>query len=111
MPIPENEAATEGKTRPAIKRPPSRQEEEGHTGIYLGPGVDLLEERDNVYYNRADGEIFARFPCNPTANYDTCDITRKEIQDGTWARLTGQGEGDLTDDPQFVSGWPDVDLR
>lgn len=85
--------------------------EGGHTGIYLGPGVDLLEERDNVYYSRVDGEIFAQFLCNPDRDYDTCDITRKEIQDGTWARLTGQGEGDLTVDPQFVSGWPNVDLH
>lgn len=85
--------------------------EEGHTGIYLGPGVELLEEAGNVYYSRVDGEIFAQFLCNPERDYDTCDISRKEIEDGTWARLTGQGEGDLTVDPQFVSGWPDVDLH
>jgi len=89
----------------------SRPDGDGHTGIYLGPGVELVEERDNVYYSRPDGEIFAQFLCNPTTDYDTCDIARIEIEDGTWAQLTGQGEGDLTVDPQFVSGWPDVDLH
>ncbi|MBN1437918.1 MAG: right-handed parallel beta-helix repeat-containing protein [Anaerolineales bacterium] len=80
--------------------------EGGPTGIYLGPGVVLLHEGDNVFYSRADGEITAEFATGRDA-----DFTRAEITDGTWAAFTGFGEGDLTVDPLFLSGWPDADLR
>ncbi|MBN1976165.1 MAG: hypothetical protein JW918_02090, partial [Anaerolineae bacterium] len=80
--------------------------EGGSTGIYLGPGVTLVREEHNLYYSRADGEITAEF-----AGERDADFTRAEIADGTWAAYTGQGQGDLTSDPLFVSGWPEVDVR
>ncbi len=79
-------------------------ENDGHTGLYLGPNVRLVSERDNVYWSREDGEIQAGF-------LDDRMVTRGEISDGTWARLTGQGQGDLCVDPLFVSPWPAVDLH
>ncbi|MDD1654279.1 MAG: right-handed parallel beta-helix repeat-containing protein [Methanomicrobiales archaeon] len=110
---------SEAKTGPAVRLRlvnnivafTSRPEGDGPTGIYLGPGVQLVEEWDNVFYSREDGEIFAQFLCDPETDYDTCDIGRNEILDGTWARLTGQGQGDLSVDPLFVSPWPDLDLH
>lgn len=89
----------------------SRPEGDGPTGIYLGLGIKLVEERDNVFYSNNNGEIFAQFLCNPHTDYDTCDIYRKEIADGTWARLSGQGMGDLVVNHQFVGVWPNVDLH
>ncbi len=79
--------------------------EGGATGIYLGPGVRLTEHH-NLYYSREDGEITAEF----AQGRDT-DFTRAEIADGTWTSYTGQGEGDLTADPSFVSSWPGVDVH
>jgi hypothetical protein len=78
----------------------------GPTGIYLGPGVMLMREGDNLFFSRESGEVTAEF----AAGHDA-DFTRAEIADGTWAGITGQGRGDLTLDPLFLSGWPDVDLR
>ncbi len=80
--------------------------EGGATGIYLGPGVSLVREGNNLFFSRADGEITAEF----ASGRDT-DFTRAEIADGTWAGYSGQGQGDLTDDPLFVGGWPQPDLR
>jgi hypothetical protein len=77
----------------------------GSTGIYLGEGVQLTEHH-NLYYSREDGEITAEF----VSGRDT-DFTRAEITDGTWTSYTGQGQGDVTSDPLFVSGWPNVDLH
>jgi hypothetical protein len=78
----------------------------GPTGIYLGPGVNLVREADNLYFSRSDGEIAAEF-----ASGRDSDFTRSEIADGTWSGYTGQGQNDLAVDPLFLSGWPDVDLR
>ncbi len=78
----------------------------GPTGIYLGPGVALVREEHNLYYSRAESEITAEFVTGRDG-----DFTRAEITDGTWAALTGQGQHDVTDDPRFISGWPDVDLH
>jgi hypothetical protein len=78
----------------------------GPTGIYLGPGVNLVREEHNLYYSREDGEITAEF----VSGRDV-DFTRAEITDGTWASYTGRGQNDTTDDPLFVSGWPEVDLH
>jgi hypothetical protein len=79
----------------------------GPTGVYLGPGVNLVHESHNLYYSRDDGEITAEFLSRPDP-----DVTRAEIADGTWTTLTsGQGQGDLTDDPLFTSGWPGVNLH
>jgi hypothetical protein len=75
------------------------------TGIYLGGGVRLTEHH-NLYYSRVDGEITAEFVTGRDP-----DFTRAEIQNGTWAAFTGQGQHDLTSDPLFVSGWPAVDLH
>jgi hypothetical protein len=80
--------------------------EGGSTGIYLGPGVNLVREQSNLYFSRADGEITAEF-----VNGHDPDFARAEIADATWGQSSGQGESDLTSDPLFVSGWPDADLR
>jgi len=77
----------------------------GSTGIYLGPGTNLVREDHNLYYSRADGEITAEFITGRDP-----DFTRGEIADGTWTAFTGQGQGDVTTDPLFASGWPSVDL-
>jgi len=78
----------------------------GPTGIYLGPGVTLVREAHNLYYSRADGEITAEFASGRDA-----DFTRAEIADGTWTAVTDQGQGDVTNDPLFLSGWSEVDLH
>ncbi len=78
----------------------------GPTGIYLGEGVQLTEHH-NLYYSREDGEITAEF-----VQGHGPDFTRDEIADGTWTSYTGgQGQGDVTSDPLFVSGWPNADLH
>jgi hypothetical protein len=78
----------------------------GSTGIYLGPGVDLVREEHNLYYSRADGEITAEF----VSGHDP-DFIRTEITDGTWTAYSGQGQGNVTDAPLFVSGWPGANLH
>ncbi len=80
--------------------------EGGSTGIYLGPGVNLVREDHNLYWSRADEEITAEF----VSGHDSA-FTRAEIGDGTWTQFSGQGQNDLTSDPLFVSGWPEPDLR
>jgi hypothetical protein len=75
------------------------------TGLYFGEGVQLTEHY-NLYWSREDGEIQAEF----VDGHDPW-FTRAEIADGTWATFGGQGQGDVTADPLFVSGWPDVDLH
>jgi hypothetical protein len=77
------------------------------TGIYLGPGVNLVREDHNLYYSRADGEITAEF----VSGREDPDFTRAEIADGSWTASTGQGQNDIMDDPLFGSGWPEVDLH
>jgi hypothetical protein len=71
------------------------------TGIYLGPAVKITEHH-NLYFSSLDGEI--------DADFLETEITRRELADGTWADLTGQGQKDLTTDPLFISGWPQLDL-
>jgi hypothetical protein len=80
--------------------------EGGPTGIYLGPGVRLVRESHNLYYSREDSEITAEF----VRGRDP-DFSRAEIAAGTWAQFSGQGQGNRTADPLFVSGWPQADLR
>lgn len=77
----------------------------GPTGVYLGPGVQLTEN-NNLYYSSIDEEITAEFISGHDAGF-----TREEIADGTWTSFTGQGQGNLTEDPLFVSGWPQVNLQ
>ncbi len=77
----------------------------GPTGLYLGEGVTLVSEGHNVYWSREDGEIQADFI--PGGQW----FSREMIADGTWAAATGQGVGNVTNDPDFVSGWPDADLQ
>ena len=79
---------------------------DGHTGIYMGPGVHLVNEHHNVFFSRADNEIFAAF-IGKTGR----EISRADLINGNWTRATGQGEGDLALDPQFVSSWPNVNLH
>ena len=81
--------------------------EGGPTGIYLGPGVSLVREEHNLYWSRSDGEITAEF----VSGRDDPDFTRAEIADGTWTASTGRGQGNITSEPLFVSGWPEVDLH
>ena len=81
--------------------------EGGPTGIYLGPGVSLVREEHNLYWSRSDGEITAEF----VSGRDDPDFARAEVADGTWTASTGQGQGNITSEPLFVSGWPEADLR
>jgi hypothetical protein len=78
----------------------------GPTGIYLGPGVDLVREEHNLYFSRADAEITAEFVSGRDG-----DFSREEIAGGAWADASGQGGGDLALDPAFVAGYPGVDLH
>jgi len=79
----------------------------GPTGIYLGPGVRLREEHHNLFFSRQDEEIFLA----QRGRDEGREISRADIAKGVWARLTGQGKGDLTVNPRFVSGWPQVDVH
>ncbi len=74
------------------------------TGLYLGRRVQLIDEGRNLFFSRSDGEIQADFLGDRW-------FTRAAIRNGTWASATGQGDGDLAVNPQFVSGWPNVDLH
>jgi hypothetical protein len=76
----------------------------GPTGLYLGAGVQLIEEGHNIYWSREDGEIQADFLTGDPW------ISRTGIHDGSWASSSGQGDGNITADPLFHSGWPEVDL-
>jgi len=77
----------------------------GGTGLYLGEGVKLIFEGNNLYYSRPDGEITALFIGSER------DFTRDEMENGAWAAATGQGAGNIFLDPGFLSAWPGVDLR
>jgi hypothetical protein len=81
--------------------------EGGPTGIYLGPGVNLVREEHNLYYSREGGEITAEF----ASGRDDPDFTRAEMADGTWTASTSQGQGDITSEPLFMAAWPEVDLH
>ncbi len=72
------------------------------TGIYLGSGVRLTENH-NLYFSRSDAEI--------TAEFVEAEFARPELAAGTWANQTGQGHANITLDPQFLAGWPLVDLH
>jgi len=76
------------------------------TGICLGRGVQLAEERDNLFFSRQDEEIWADF-IGPEGR----EFSRQDITGGAWAAATNAGQGDLVVDPRFVSGWPEVDLH
>lgn len=78
--------------------------EDGPTGIYLGARVRLTESH-NLYWSREDGEIQAEFVSRSEKVF-----TRAEILDGTWAKATGQGAGDLASDPRLSAAWPHVDV-
>jgi hypothetical protein len=67
----------------AFNNPP---ELDGHTGIYLGLTVILVQERKNLFFSREDEEILAAFLGDRS-------ILWSEIADGTWTQLTGQGTG------------------
>lgn len=75
------------------------------TGLYLGEHVALTEHH-NLYWSRSDGEIHAALVSGRDPWF-----SRAEIADGTWTSHTGQGQGDVTSSPLFVSGWPEVDLH
>ncbi|MBE0461524.1 MAG: right-handed parallel beta-helix repeat-containing protein [Candidatus Aminicenantes bacterium] len=75
------------------------------TGIYLGEGVNLIREGNNIYWSRQDCEIVADFVEGDP------EFSRSEIEDGTWAGASGQGGGSIASDPLFLNGWPAVDLH
>jgi hypothetical protein len=75
------------------------------TGIYLGEGVRLMTESNNVFWSREDCEITADFV------HGDPDFSRSEIEGGTWAAASGHGMGDITFDPVIMNGWPDVNLH
>jgi hypothetical protein len=77
----------------------------GPTGIYLGSGVRLVDEGNNLYWSGDDHEITAEFVAPER------EFSRLEIAGGEWVSSTGQGAGNVTADPLFVAGWPDVDVR
>jgi hypothetical protein len=72
------------------------------TGIFLGPGVKITEH-NNLYFSSLDNEI--------TAEFLSTDITRQELANGSWTDRTGQGQNNLSEDPLFISGWPQTDLN
>lgn len=37
-------------------------------------------------------------------------FSRAEILDGTWTKLSGQGQGDIALNPRFTASWANVDL-
>jgi hypothetical protein len=77
--------------------------EGGGTGVYLGPGVTLVEGH-NLYFSRESEEIMVNISDDP-------GFAQEDILSGRWHAFSGQGEGDLAEDPLFVSGWPEVDLH
>ena len=77
----------------------------GPTGIYLGKGVHLIGEGNNLYWSRDDNEIVAEFIAAER------EFSRSQIADGTWAASSGQGVGNITADPLFSAGWPRVNVR
>jgi hypothetical protein len=72
------------------------------TGLYLGTGVKITEHH-NLYFSREEEEI--------TAEFLGMEISRQDLASGGWTYRTGQGQGNLTVDPLFISGWPEVDLH
>ena len=77
----------------------------GPTGIYLGKGVRLIDEGNNLYWSQDDNEILAEFIAAES------EFSRAQIVGGTWAAATGQGKGNMAVDPLFTAGWPKVDVR
>jgi hypothetical protein len=65
-----------------------------------------VREEHNLYWSRSDGEITAEF----VSGREDPDFTRAEIADGTWTASTGRGQGNITSEPLFVSGWPELAL-
>jgi hypothetical protein len=74
-------------------------------GIYLGPGVHLKAEDHNLFYSFPENEIFVAFLGGER------EFSRNDIATGVWAKATGQGNGNLTVNPEFTSGWPQVNLQ
>jgi len=77
----------------------------GSTGIYLGKGVRLVSEGNNLYWSQDENEILAEFVAAER------EFSRAQIADGSWATATGQGRSDITANPLFIAGWPKVDVR
>ena len=76
--------------------------EGGPTGVYLGSGVKI-KEGHNLYFSNPEEEITVEVA-------EGIGFSRQDIQEGNWSDYANQGEGDLVQDPLFISGWPDVDL-
>jgi len=78
--------------------------EGGPTGVYLGPGVQLVEEGHNIYFSNSQEEITVDIG-------EGMGFSRDDIIGGVWAAYSGKGVGNLGLDPLFLSGWPDVNLK
>jgi len=78
--------------------------EGGPTSMFLGAGVHLVKEGNNLYYSREEEEIIIDIG-------DGVSFSRQDIVSGSWSSYSGQGNGNLIIDPLFISGWPEVDLR
>jgi len=75
----------------------------GPTGVYLGPGVSFVEGH-NIYFSNPEEEI-------TLGTGDGIGFSREDIRSGRWGVETGQGEGNVVENPFFTSGWPNVDLH
>ncbi len=76
----------------------------GSTGVYLGPGVELLNEGHNLYFSREDEEIMVDID-------EGIGFSRQDIASGAWEAYSKQGSGNLASEPMFFSGWPNCDLH
>ncbi|MBI5869588.1 MAG: right-handed parallel beta-helix repeat-containing protein [Actinobacteria bacterium] len=65
------------------------------TGIYLGPGVNITAESNNLFFSRDDCEIQADLTSQGC-------FTQADITGGDWTAETGTGTGDLSADPGFT---------
>jgi hypothetical protein len=77
---------------------------DGATGIYLGPGVTLVNSGGNLFHSREDSEIEAAFVAERDPVFSESDISG-----GAWAAASGT-TGDFVGEPRFRAGWPEVDL-
>ena len=77
--------------------------------------IKKLKRKENLTQSEIEeflhGVMSGEMPTEIIAEFLERDITRQELADGVWTDLTGQGQSDLTDDPLFLSGWPQVNLQ
>jgi len=71
--------------------------EGGPTSVYLGPGVHLIQESNNLYFSREVEEIMMDID-------DSVNFSQEDIASGIWESYSKQGKGNLITDPLFLSG-------